>query len=781
MIGTKVRGFRHLCDSVGNHNIKKILLVGMGGCFCRIFVKKTDNRPYNVVLISDQFGTNSVPNWLSNEEIKRFKKEIGNERIFFMEIRNDREYLSHFDYSILLPDNILDEVDNFLTQNKKLCESVVHRYCNAHDYTSLLFYSMSNASPNYYSWALNNFFKYNATHKIIINCLTWIETYPQIIKKLSKGTPLAYNGLKPLIELYEEMVRLRREKRLNDSVNMFNTAQKKLLKNHSFSDKETNIMSKFHILSDEKKLNFVRKMSTIEDTSEIIHQMALLTKAQFSWNKESLLDFINNSEGINCKVVFENEDTIVVRVDNYEAVKYLAKTTNWCISKNKTYWDNYTNTRKVKQYILYDFSKKEDDKLSIVGFTVNDGRFISHAHNFVNDNIVQNAFTIKEQVRQFIPKTDNILDVLKRKNVPPSVFLRDMSYPFKWDRKSFLDYIMRYDNDTIYVVQDDLDNQKLALIWNGSDFFKIFHNKDMFNKHVEKIMIFADFNKPIDEGFMYCNILGSENGLLDEVPDRIGKVYGFGETEISFNQIIKDFGLPLNIIKRVYDDKEEFIDSVAECDIKTMNLMLSKNGFIESLKQNEESIQDRLSSSIRNSLYHYNTIDVIKLLYDYGLKLSEIIGSINVEYLINDIFDDIANRLYGIRNETYDVLDDYEEVLKENDFKANQLTIYGMMYALKIISENESDSTIGDEINFEPFRMLDRHRKLRIELTNMLIKFAINFNSKLEYLLQFIIIDNNISAMKFIIKNDASQSIVKTLLNTLPKDHEIVQSLSIAK
>ena len=141
---------------------------------------------------------------------------------------------------------------------------------------------MSNASPNYYSWALNNVFKHSATYQSVKNCLRLIDDYPQIVKKLSKGTPIAYNGLKAITELYEELVMLRRDKRLNDVVNMFNTCQKKLLKNHAFSDNEVDTISKFYVLSPEKQNNFVRKMSTIDDTNEIMHQMSLLTKSQFS-------------------------------------------------------------------------------------------------------------------------------------------------------------------------------------------------------------------------------------------------------------------------------------------------------------------------------------------------------------------------------------------------------------------------------------------------------------------------------------------------------------------
>ena len=83
---------------------------------------------------------------------------------------------------------------------------------------------------------------------------------------------------------------------------------------------------------------------------------------------------------------------MVLKVFDFETIKQLAKTTNWCISKNKSYWNNYVSPENnTSQYVLFDFSKKEDDKHSIIGFTVMHNKGITNAHDFTNNNLFKNS------------------------------------------------------------------------------------------------------------------------------------------------------------------------------------------------------------------------------------------------------------------------------------------------------------------------------------------------------------------------------------------------------
>lgn len=124
----------------------------------------------------------------------------------------------------------------------------------------------------------------------------------------------------------------------------------------SSRDKDT--LAKFGKLSSTKKNNFIRKMSTVEDGDEIMKQMAYVVNVHFEWNKDSLIDYITHTENLHAEIVSINGDIVLVKVNDYDAVKYLGKSTNWCISKNKTYWNQYTKDEgQATQYIIFDFSK----------------------------------------------------------------------------------------------------------------------------------------------------------------------------------------------------------------------------------------------------------------------------------------------------------------------------------------------------------------------------------------------------------------------------------------
>ena len=79
-------------------------------------------------------------------------------------------------------------------------------------------------------------------------------------KNLRKNTITAYTSNDDIMSLSEELLILRREKRINDVINMFNTAQKRILraKAAEFSDKDKETLSKFYRLSETKKSNFIQ-------------------------------------------------------------------------------------------------------------------------------------------------------------------------------------------------------------------------------------------------------------------------------------------------------------------------------------------------------------------------------------------------------------------------------------------------------------------------------------------------------------------------------------------
>lgn len=778
MIGEKMRGYRHLCRSVGNGNKRSILCCGHNNIYGELFVKQLSNQEnYSSLFINSYTGKSQLPEWVNSKDAEIISKaNIRNAN--YRSFHYMYDFIGFCSYTILLPDDFIKGYDDFLSNNKKLCLDVVERYSERYNFNAFLFYVYSNASPNYFSWALNNLYKYNTPRTIIVSCLEWIDTYPQLIKKLGKGTPLAYNGAEQMVALYGEMIALRSNKRVNDVVNMFNTAQKKLLKDYNFEKKDIESASKFSVLSKEKQLNFIRKMSTMENANEIIKQMSLLTKTHFNWNKESVLEFIHNAEDLNCSVTYDKDDILLVKVNNYDTIKYLAKTTNWCISKNKQYWNSYVGQgkKRVAQYILFDFSKKEDDKQSIIGFTVRDNKYITNAHNFVNDNIVQRS-TVKPQVRQFILRNENIFDILQNNKIPPMAFLETQKEKFEWNKETFLSYIMGYENEqNIDIICDE--NNKLAFIWQGGMFIDLFLNKnDMMGGYPLKVVVFADFNKSYTEGLMYSCIW---NGCLDcdeEVPSSVSEVNNpLARKDISFNKVLKEFNLPFDVIKRIYGELEEFNDAVKDCDIETMSEIIKRDGFIEKLRlKTDAKFVSKLFDSITNSIFVSRTPDIIRFFYDHGLTLSDVVGCSNVASLINSLFDTLYDATIRERNFDFIVPTNeyYEYVLSGKEANQNKMYMYGMLYVFNMICKNENNSEIASQLNIDFLREFDSARELRREIVNNILKFVVLSKNKLNKLIPYIVYDNNIDAMRMVINSKAALSSINKLLDSLPNDHQV--------
>ena len=78
---------------------------------------------------------------------------------------------------------------------------------------------------------MTNLYKNGVSSTTLKHVIDWCKNYPQLVRNLKKRTPTAYNGFGEIQELVSEMIALRKNKRANLVINMFNTAQKKLLKN----------------------------------------------------------------------------------------------------------------------------------------------------------------------------------------------------------------------------------------------------------------------------------------------------------------------------------------------------------------------------------------------------------------------------------------------------------------------------------------------------------------------------------------------------------------------
>ena len=668
MIGTNVRGLRHLWR-LSDSSLKEVLINfrDYGYCFCHVFKTKSDS-PFGERLIifntHYNWGKKSINEFLnsaflSDSEI-RYVSQNYSRVIEFTSPRQREEFPYIYDIT-MLPDNFEEEYKKFLSTNAKMIRTLTGKYgYESNQAFSKRAFMYTDGSKNFYQWAIGTYFQNGTSMSSIRRIMGWNEMYGQMAKNLRKNTITAYTSNDDIMSLSEELLVLRREKRINDVINMFNTTQKRILKAKAaeFSEKDKETLSKFYRLSETKKVNFIRKMSTIEDYDEIMRQMRHLTSIHFDWNKDSFMDFISNVEGMKYETIYDNGDVVLIKVDDYETVKNLAKTTNWCISKNKTYWNNYVEHRNDStQYMVFDFSKKEDDLLSIVGFTTEYNRGIVHAHDFTNNDIMKsNSGSERQFLKSFISKFNSesgIYNVLKNCGIDITLVAQYDKPLYEWNKETMYKYLYECVNkNNVDVLHDD--DRLVAISVKDSNIRYFLGDTYIDNVGGEnwgcQHIIFMDFGmSEYDPNRLQLAII--RNNDLDQ-EDYCMALYNehIEGVNMSFETKLSQFSLPYDIIRRSDNIYVKIDGAFRSYNTPVLRQLLNgvSKKVLEEVIYNyigSETAINMISSSITESM----SFDMLDVFYDNGIKLTSLFDSSLVNVLIKNVMNSmIAHGRNGV-------------------------------------------------------------------------------------------------------------------------------------
>lgn len=696
MIGKYARGFRHLKRIVGSSKTKKLFILQNGRILeGEAFLCKTNDSTRDILFIFQNMGGNSdlikIPTeyrTIAESLLQRY-----NSYYIVKDICNlyqlGRKYF-------VVNDDFNEQYDNFQKNNKKLLEQVYGKYCYSSDSIASFMFAIIGNAPNLYVWALTNFFKNNITLYTIEHIINWQRKYSQLNNKLSKGTVTAYNGREKINNLVNEIVSLRSLKRANDSINSFNTAQKKLLKGIELNEKNTCILNRFGRLSKQKKHNFIRKMSTIEDVNDILHQMSLLSNVHFEWNRESLIDFINNSENIKCDIVLDENNLVLVKVKTYDTVKLLAKTTNWCISKNKRYWNDYIEHRQnSEQFVLFDFNKPEDHELSIVGFTSAKDNGITNAHSFSNNNLMGRNEGMYTRLDTFMKQTCNnsIYGIIKENKIPINKILNFNKLKYKWNLNSFLTYLNYYIDEDFYTIHSLYEDEGGQLVFSTKheNIKYIIDNNNFNNMHYDmnnlEVFVFMDFSYDEDDNEKLRYSFIYNNGMTkEEYSSQMYDCYG-STIDTTFEEMLEMFHLPYDTICRTNDNVKRFETAFRNYDIKTLKQFFANSKIIDEVKKNSNRLFKQSSGScVYSSIFDFRSFDYINLIYDNGYKLIDFIDSKYIEDILMSLVYEITNyyRTFGRIPTENDI-----ERFYNNEFDSRQRLVIGYFIILDKIMKNE--------------------------------------------------------------------------------------------
>ena len=689
MIGKYAKGLRHLMNSVGDNEAMKVLAIGNRVEVMHVAKIKVKCDCEHLIIFQNRGGDRDIcrkledTNGVANEMMKQYN--------YYYIVYDSNSLKSFGTRYLMLPKNFDTLYSNFLASNKKIISPIFSKYGGEHNPNVLYIFCNCNNSANLFAWAVTNMYKNNTSIFKIDSIFKWYDIYGNLSNKLLNGTITAYNTREKINSLEKELINIRREKRANNVINSFNTLQKKLLKGVELDENLLLTFSKFGRLSNTKQLNFIRKMSTIEDVNDIIKQMKLLVRIQYEWNKNSFMEFLSSNEDFKYNIVFDNENIVVLKVENYETIKHIAKTTNWCISKNMQYWNNYMkNGKKNKQYVMYDFSKKEDDEHSIVGFTVNNNCII-HAHSFTNISMMDGVNDNRFKTFSSVIDPNNIVSLLETNNVPFECLTdNECLSKYEWNRESFLKFLNYLLKEDDFDIIKDEDN-KLVLFVKHELVRYLLSNKqycenfDISHHGKLKHIIFCDFNKLPNDGKRLIFGFITKNKIKSE--EICNDLYNFNCYRIheTIDDMLVEYGLPYETLCRVYKEETILKNKLLSFDLNKINEIISNKELFIKLLSNEE-VNENFRSIIYSSLDCGKSFDLIDLIINNGYKFSELFNSYQASEFVKHSLYEVGNydlsRCVIPNEEVFDKLINHK-------IKRNLISPYFYMFVAIKIMDNE--------------------------------------------------------------------------------------------
>lgn len=718
MIGTSIRSVRHLFR-VSDASLKTVLVKFKENAWdiCKVVKFPQDSVFGETMFIFNNHFRQSHWNYDTVISSNDFKKRFKAEDVLHYACRvisvNSNEFDSvagYFQEITLLPDSFEEDYEKFLKDNNKMINGLIGKFgISTMDIKARRFYMYSDGSKNFFQWAVTSYYQNGTSMDVLKNILLWNESYKQLSKNLSKGTITAYTAKDSIVKLLKELGELRKEKRINDSINSFNTAQKKLFKSNKLADADKQALWRFSRLSETKRINFIKKVSSITDFNELLRQLRFATSVHFSWNKESFMDFLENVEGIKYEKVYDNDKVVLVKVVDYETIKQLGKTTNWCISKNKSYWNNYIENYHgvTTQYMIFDFSKLEDDKLSIVGFTTTHNKGITSAHNFVNENLMGGEEGEQVFLNSFISRfkeSKNIYSVLADDGIDITLVVQYDMPPYKWDENSLMDYLYECVNpENVDVIKKSEGKVVLSIMDENIRYFlgDAYHDNIPGNYWNYQHILFIDFNKSVYDVNKLQFAIIEEGGGDEDYCMGLYNERSLGANQ-NFDTKLIEFGLPYNTIRRTNDPYVRLRNGIYSYNTPMIKACVAECGkdVIKKMIKHDIGI-DTFYDMILRTVRHHMSFDYLNLIYDNELKLSEIISPSCVGDALKQFIHDMRNlsRATTMFKHIEGVSEENIKNFYDGNYGRDDTKYIGFFVACKMIVEKEDGLTKKDYNN----------------------------------------------------------------------------------
>ena len=353
-----------------------------------------------------------------------------------------------------------------MTYNKKQMQPLIEKYA-INPETNKLFTDvceMFDGQPNYQIWAVKMVFSKSLSIEQLETIHEWVGKNQTLVKSLEKQNIVSYSSKNAISQLFKEMEGLDNLSVIKDTINRFNTDQRKMLissllpKEYTALEGYSNpnikkwadIFRKFNRLPFDRKNKFFSNCSKLRDLNDLQSAIKSCLETTYEWNKEDLLAYVANVT-TDCEVILDNGNFVIVHVPSFKSSKLLCGNgrTKWCITREESYFSQYvTGQNNRDQYFLFDFSRKESDAFAHIGFTMENGRGFYCAQT-CNNNSMMGGYTQNGE-------TMNINQALEKAGCKMSLFLRlNALTNYKWELESILKLVKNKPNDFAVAYEKD--------------------------------------------------------------------------------------------------------------------------------------------------------------------------------------------------------------------------------------------------------------------------------------------------------------------------------------
>lgn len=208
-----------------------------------------------------------------------------------------------------------------------------------------------------------------------------INLYQKIIDLKQKNIKFNLDEYKKYEDVLDSIAKKQISYKFKNIINKFPKEQKDLLGDPKELSPENILM--ISKLYDVDSSAFISKISRYKDEYDLIESIERFLSGKIkSFDRESIKSMLDKD----LKLVFENDNIIILRTYTHESIVKVGSDTSWCIVSSKSTFESYTKKGQT-QYVLIDYTKDTFDIDFKIGFTLSTNNDILYAHNVLDRSV----------------------------------------------------------------------------------------------------------------------------------------------------------------------------------------------------------------------------------------------------------------------------------------------------------------------------------------------------------------------------------------------------------